>query len=95
VKQPCVYILTNRRNGALYTGVTAHLIQRISQHRENVTDGFTKKYRVHMLVWFELHATMAEAIAREKSIKEWTRADKIELIESRNSYWLDLYPGLV
>ena len=95
MKQPCVYILTNRRNGALYTGVTAHLIQRVSQHREHVADGFTKKYRVHILVWFEFHATMAEAIAREKSIKEWSPADKIKLIEPRNPYWLDLYPGLV
>ena len=95
MKQPCVYILASRRNGTLYAGVTANLIRRASQHREGVVDGFTKKYRVHMLVWFEFHATMAEAIAREKSIKEWRRADKVRLIESRNSHWLDLYSALV
>jgi len=95
MKQPCVYLLTSRRNGTLYVGVTANLVRRVSQHREGVTDSFTKKHRVHLLVWFEFHATMAEAISREKSIKEWSRADKIALIEPRNPYWFDLYPGLI
>lgn len=95
MKQPCVYLLASRHHGTLYAGVTSALLQRVSQHREGVVDGFTKKYRVHTLVWFEFHATMQEAIAREKSIKEWRRADKVALIETRNPYWLDLFPGLV
>lgn len=95
MKQPCVYLLASRHHGTLYAGVTSALLQRVSQHREGVVDGFTKKYRVHTLVWFEFHATMQEAIAREKSIKEWRRADKVALIETRNPYWLDLFPRLV
>ena len=95
MKQPCVYILASRRNGTLYIGVTADLVTRVSQHRDNAVDGFTKKYRVHTLVWFELHETMPDAISREKAIKEWKRAWKTRLIQSRNPYWLDLYPGLV
>ena len=95
MKQPCVYLLASRHHGTLYAGVTSALLQRVSQHREGVVDGFTKKYRVHTLVWFEFHATMQEAIAREKSIKEWRRADKVALIETRKPYWLDLFPGLV
>ena len=95
MKQPCVYLLASRRNGTLYAGVTANLIQRISQHREGITDSFTKKYRVRLLVWFEFHATMADAIAREKSLKEWSRGDKVVLIELRNPHWLDLYSALI
>ena len=95
MKQPCVYLLASRHHGTLYAGVTSALLQRVSQHREGVVDGFTKKYRVHTLVWFEFHATMQEAIAREKSIKEWRRVDKVALIETRNPCWLDLFPGLV
>jgi len=95
MKQPCVYLLASGRNGTLYAGVTANLLARISQHREGLTEGFTKKYRVHTPVWFEFHATMAEAIAREKSIKEWWRAGKIELVEALDPYWLDLHPSLV
>lgn len=95
MKQPCVYLLASRHHGTLYAGVTSALLQRVSQHREGVVDGFTKKYRAHTLVWFEFHATMQEAIAREKSIKEWRRADKVALIETRNPYWLDLFPRLV
>ena len=95
MKQPCVYLLANRRNGTLYVGLTSDLIRRVFQHREDLVPGFTKKYRVHTLAWFEPHATMPEVIAREKSIKEWKRAWKVELIEASNPYWLDLYPGLV
>jgi putative endonuclease len=94
-KLPCVYILASRRNGTLYTGVTSDLIQRIYEHRTDAVDGFTKRYRVHTLVWFEIHGDMYAAITREKAIKEWKRAWKIELIEATNRYWLDLYPGLV
>ena len=95
MKHPCVYLLASRRNGTLYIGVTADLLTRVSQHRADLIEGFTKKYRVHMLVWFEFHETMAEAIAREKLIKNWKRAWKTELIQARNPYWLDLYPALV
>ena len=95
MKQPCVYLLASRHYGTLYAGVTSNLLRRVSQHREGVVDGFTKKYRVHRLVWFEHYATMPEAIARGKSIKEWKRAEKIALIEVCNPHWSDLFPRLV
>jgi putative endonuclease len=90
-RQPCVYILASRRNGTLYTGVTRYPVQRIWQHKERLVRGFTKKYGVHLLVYIELHAAMPAAIQREKQIKEWKRAWKIELIESVNPEWRDLY----
>ena len=90
-RQPCVYLLASRRNGTLYAGVTANLARRIWQHRNLVVEGFTKRYHVHLLVWFELHETMESAIAREKAIKAWKRAWKVELIEKSNPYWRDLY----
>ncbi len=90
-----MYILASRRNGTLYTGVTSNLVQRVWQHKENLADGFTKKYAVHDLVWFEQHATMESAIGREKAIKEWRRAWKIDLIESANPQWRDLYDDIV
>jgi len=95
MKQPCVYILSSRRNGTLYTGVTSNLVQRVWQHKNEVADGFTKKYGVHLLVWYEVHATMDAAIAREKAIKEWKRAWKLALIEAENSLWRDLYDDIV
>ena len=95
MKQPCVYMMASRRNGTLYVGVTADLIARVSQHRAGTAEGFSKKYGVTSLVWFEFHETMVEAIAREKLIKNWKRAWKIDLIQASNPYWLDLYPGLV
>lgn len=95
MKQPCVYLLASKRNGTLCVGVTANLIARVSQHREDRLEGFTKNYRVHTLVWLELHETMSLALAREKPMKQWKRAWKLELIEAANPYWLDLYPGLV
>ena len=95
MKQPCVYILASRWNGTLYVGVTSDLIQRIVEHKNDIVAGFTRKYRVHDLVWFEQHATMASAIAREKAIKEWRRAWKIELIERTNPKWIDLYPDII
>jgi len=94
-KQPCVYILASRRNGTLYVGVTSNLAQRVWQHNNDVMDGFTKKYGVHMLVWFEAHATMESAITREKRIKEWKRRWKLELIERLNPNWLDLSETIV
>ena len=94
-KQPAVYILANRRNGALYTGVTSNLPARVWQHRNDVTEGFTKKYGVHTLVYFELHDEMASAISREKQIKNWQRKWKAKLIEKQNPTWRDLYDDLV
>ncbi len=95
MKQPCVYILASSRNGTLYVGVTSNLAQRIWQHKNNLTEGFTKKYGVHLLVWFEPHETMESAIAREKALKEWQRAWKIRLIEENNPQWGDLYESIV
>jgi len=92
--QPCVYILASKRNGTLYTGVTRYPIQRIWQHKEGLVPGFTTKYGVHRLVYIESHDTMPAAIQREKQIKEWKRAWKLELIESVNPDWRDLYEDL-
>ena len=95
MKQPCVYILASKRNGTLYVGVTSDLVQRVWQHKNDELDGFTKRYGVHMLVWNEVCGTMDVAIAREKAIKEWKRAWKIELIEKLNPNWRDLYDELL
>ncbi|MDI6745564.1 MAG: GIY-YIG nuclease family protein [Rhodocyclaceae bacterium] len=95
MKLPCVYILASRKNGTLYTGVTSNLVQRVWQHKNNLTDGFTKKYGVHTLVWFEPHETMESAITREKAIKEWRRDWKLALIEAINPQWRDLYDDIV
>ncbi len=95
MKQPCVYILASRRNGTLYTGGTSNLVQRIWQHKKDVVEGFTKKYGVHTLVWFEPHETMDSAIGREKAIKESQRAWKLKLIESTNPQWRDLYEEII
>jgi putative endonuclease len=89
--QPCVYILASKRNGTLYTGVTRYPAQRIWQHKRGLTRGFTKKYGVHRLVYIELHETIPAAIQREKQIKVWKRAWKLQLIESVNPSWRDLY----
>ena len=93
--QPAVYILASRRNGTLYIGVTSNLIQRIWQHREGVVPGFTDTYQVHLLVFYELHATMETAITREKRLKKWERAWKLRLIEETNPEWLDLWPQIL
>ena len=94
MKQPCVYILASRRNGTLYVGVTSNLVQRVWQHKNDLVAGFTKRYGVHTLVWYESHETMESAIGREKAIKEWKRAWKLELIEKGNPAWLDLFGEL-
>ena len=94
-KQPVVYILSNKRNGTLYTGVTSDLIKRIWQHRNELVDGFSKKYSTHMLVYYEVHDDMVNAITREKQIKAWKREWKINLIEEFNPYWRDLYPEII
>ena len=94
-KEPCVYILASRRNGTLYTGVTSSLIKRVWEHKNDLVEGFTKRYRVHILVWYELHSSMESAITREKAVKEWKRRWKLELIEGINPGWRDLYDELV
>ena len=78
-------------NGALYIGVTTNLVQRLWQRKNDCVEGFTKRYQIHRLVWYEVHETMATAIRREKALKKWNRAWKIELIKKRNSAWADLY----
>ena len=92
---PCVYLLASRRRGALYVGVTSNLMQRVYQHREGVIPGFTRKYGIKMLVWFEPHATMEHAIVREKRLKKWNRARKNKLVETRNPSWEDLYQSIL
>lgn len=87
---PTVYLLTSKRNGTLYAGVTSDLPARIDQHRRGLIPGFTRDYGVRTLVWFEAHETMEEAILREKRIKKWNRAWKLKLIESGNPEWQDL-----
>lgn len=87
---PAVYLLASKRNGTLYVGVTSNLTGRIYQHRNELVAGFTKEYGVKRLVWFEDHATMEAAIQREKRIKKWNRAWKLELIEKGNPAWRDL-----
>ena len=94
MKQPCVYILASERNGTLYVGVTSNLVKRVWEHKSDLVGGFTRRYGVHTLVWYEGHETMASAIAREKAIKEWRRAWKLELVEERNPAWRDLYGEL-
>jgi len=90
-----VYILAGKKLGTLYIGVTGDLIQRIHAHKENLLDGFTKKYGVHRLVWFEEHGDINEAILREKQMKKWKRDWKINLIERTNPAWLDLYSEII
>ena len=92
---PCVYLLASRERGTLYIGVTSDLVQRIWQHKNDQIEGFTRKYQVHTLVWYEVHDTMASAITREKNIKAWQRQWKIQLIETANPDWRDLYPDII
>jgi len=90
-----VYILASGKNGTLYVGVTSDLIRRVHQHKEGLADGFTKKYGVKLLVWFEGTASIAAAIAREKQLKNWKREWKVALVEKENPRWRDLYPDLL
>ena len=91
MKQPSVYMMANKRNGAIYTGVTSNLPQRVWQHREGVADGYTKRYGCKMLVWIEMHENMEAAILREKQIKGGSRQKKLALIEVLNPQCPDLY----
>ena len=92
---PCVYLLASQRNRTLYARVTSDLIRRVWEHKNDLTDGFTKRYGVHTLVWYEVHDNMESAIRREKAIKKWRRTWKITLIEQLNALWQDLYEELV
>jgi putative endonuclease len=89
-KHFCVYILASKQNGTLYIGVSSDLVKRVWQHKNDEADGFTKKYKIHTLVWFEQHESAESAISREKQIKEW----KLELIEKSNPKWRDLYDDI-
>jgi putative endonuclease len=90
-----VYLMASARNGTLYVGTTSNLAKRVWEHRSGVHDGFTKKYSVKMLVYFEVHADMYSAIRREKQIKKWRRKWKLQLIESINPDWRDLHTLLL
>ena len=87
---PATYLMANRKNGALYCGATSHLMRRVYQHRTGETGGHSRRYDIRRLVWFEMHATMEQAIGREKRIKKWNRNWKIQLIEQNNPQWRDL-----
>ena len=93
-KHPCVYMLTNKRNGALYVGVTSDLPKRVWEHKNKVVKGFTQKYGLDRLAWYEQHETMESAIRREKVIKFWKRHWKLKAIEAMNPDWRDLYGEL-
>ena len=93
-RQPCVYLLASKRNGTLYAGVTSNLPKRVWEHKNDLVEGFTSRYGVHTLVWYELHESMESAIRREKAIKNWKRVWKIRTIEATNPGWRDLYPDL-
>ena len=93
-KIPCVYILASKRNGTLYAGVTSNLQKRVFEHKNNKIDGFTKKYKIHTLVYYEVGEEMFSAIEREKQIKNFSRKKKLELIEKNNPEWRDLSDDL-
>jgi len=94
-KFPCVYLLASRPDGVIYLGVTSNIVKRVWQHKNAFVDGFSKKYKVHDLVWFEPHSSMESAIMREKRIKKWRRAWKVALIEECNPEWRDLYGEII
>jgi putative endonuclease len=95
LKQAYIYILASKRNGTLYIGVTSDLIKRIYEHKHDLVDGFTKRYRVHDLVYFEAHEDIQQAITREKQMKKWNRNWKLRLIEKTNPIWRDLYDEIL
>ena len=94
-RQPCVYMLASRAYGTLYIGVTSNSVKRIWEHKTDVVEGFTKKYGVHTLVWYEVHDTMESAIQREKALNKWNRKWMIRLIQSFNPDWSELYETIV
>ncbi len=95
MKAPAVYILASKPNGTLYIGVTSDLVKRTWQHKNNIIEGFTSKYDVHMLVYFEQFDSIVDALMREKQLKTWQRRWKIRLIEKRNPQWQDLYQEII
>jgi putative endonuclease len=94
-RQPAVYILASRRNGTLYLGVTSDLPKRAWEYKNDLVEGFTKRYGIHQLVYYELHEDMVSAITREKQLKKWNRAWKLELVEEKNPEWKDLWEEIV
>jgi putative endonuclease len=94
MKEYFVYILASKRNGTLYIGMTNDLIKRVFEHKSDIIEGFTKKYSVHILVYYERFSDVYSAIAREKRLKKWKRQWKTDLIEKDNPQWRDLYPEL-
>ena len=94
-RQPTVYMLASKTNGMLYVGVTSDLVKRVWEHKNDVVEGFTRRYGLHRLVWYEVHETMESAIVREKRLKGWRRIWKLELIEATNPDWKDLYDTIL
>ena len=94
LREPAIYIMANKRNGTIYVGVTNDLTRRVYEHKSDVKEGFTKKYRCHKLVYYEFFATMPDAISREKQLKSGSRKKKIALIEKNNFNWHDLYESI-
>jgi putative endonuclease len=90
----CVYLLASKKHGTLYLGMTNDLVRRVYEHRTKVVSGFTARYAVDKLVWFEIHDAAEAAITREKELKKWRRDWKIRLVEEQNPEWVDLYPGI-
>jgi putative endonuclease len=93
--QPAAYLLASKRNGTLYAGATSDLAKKIWEHRNNLVEGFTTKHGIHQLVWYELHESMDSAILREKRLRGWKRKWKVQLIESTNPNWVDLYSRII
>ena len=94
-RNPTVYILASQKNGTLYIGVTSDLIKRVWEHKNNLVEGFTEKYSIHNLVYFEQYGDMETAILREKQLKKWNRQWKVSLSEKQNPQWLDLWSSIV
>jgi putative endonuclease len=90
-----LYIITSKKNGTLYIGITGDLVKRIYEHKQNAVDGFTKKYNVHQLVYYEVYRDIEEAILREKQMKKWNRKWKVRIIEEKNPEWKDLYDEIM
>ncbi len=95
MKYSYVYILANKQNGTVYIGVTSDIVKRVWEHKNNLVDGFTKKYDIHTLVYFETFEDIEEAIKREKQLKKWNRKWKLDLIEKGNPEWEDLYEQII
>jgi len=95
MNQYYVYILASKKNGTLYVGVTNNLVKRCYEHKQDLVEGFTKRYQVHTLVYYEIHSDVREAIKREKQIKKWNRSWKIRLIEEKNPQWRELYNDIL